>query len=106
MLTRYEGFWEAVAKLYANNRDLKDPLVSPVYGDFSDFPPTYLVTGTRDLYLSDTVRVHHKLLEARVPTQLEVGEGQPHGGYLFTDVTEVRATYSHVAEFFDAHLGQ
>ena len=50
-------------KRYANGRDLKDPLISPLYGDFKGFPPTYLVTGTRDLFLSDTVRVHRKLLQ-------------------------------------------
>lgn len=104
----YEGFWEAVAKLYANGRDLKDPQLSPVYGDFTGFPPTYLVTGTRDLFLSNTVRVQQKLLQAGVPMQLEVGEGQPHMG--FQDAVGVNAPegaelYSHVARFFDAHLG-
>ena len=78
----YNGFWEAVARLYANGRDLKDPLISPVYGDFRRFPPTYLVTGTRDLFLSNTVRVHQKLLQAGVPSQLEVEEGQFHMNYL------------------------
>src|SRR5262245_47710752 len=69
---RYDGFWEPVAKLYAAGRDLKDPMLSPVYGDFAYFPPTILVTGTRDLFLSNTVRVHHKLLQAGVPAQLLV----------------------------------
>ena len=77
----YEGFWEAVAKLYANGHDLKDPQLSPVYGDFTGFPPTYIVTGTRDLFLSNTVRVQQKLLQAGVPMQLEVEEGQPHMAY-------------------------
>ena len=38
-----DDFWNAIAKLYANGRDLKDPLISPVYGDFSGFPPTFFV---------------------------------------------------------------
>jgi acetyl esterase/lipase len=104
----YEGFWEAVAKLYAHGRDLKDPQLSPVYGDFTGFPPTYLVTGTRDLFLSNTVRVQQKLLQAGVPTQLEVEEGQYHMGYFDAtgvDAPEGVALYSHVAQFFDAHLG-
>ena len=104
----YDAFWEGVAKLYANGRDLKDPQLSPVYGDFNGFPPTYLVTGTRDLFLSNTVRVQQKLLQAGVPTQLEVEEGQYHLGYF--DATGVDAPegvelYSHVGQFFDAHLG-
>ena len=104
----YEGFWEAVAKLYANGRVLKDPQLSPVYGDFTGFPPTYLVTGTRDLFLSNTVRVQQKLLQAGVPMQLEVEEGQPHMAFqdaVGVDAPEGTELYSHVARFFDAHLG-
>jgi acetyl esterase/lipase len=33
---------------------LKDPMLSPVYGDMHGFPPTILTTGTRDLLLSNT----------------------------------------------------
>ena len=40
---------------------MKDPLLSPVYGDMAGFPPTILTSGTRDLLLSNTVRVHRKL---------------------------------------------
>ena len=52
------------ARLYANGHDLKDPLLSPVYGDMRGFPPTMLLSGTRDLLLSNTVRMHRKLRQA------------------------------------------
>jgi acetyl esterase/lipase len=105
----YDGFWEAVVKLYADGRDLKDPLLSPVYGDFGGFPPTYLVAGTRDLFLSNAVRVQQKLLQAGVPTQLEIEEGQSHMEYLTAateGAPEGAELYSHIARFFDAHLGR
>ena len=63
---------------YANGHDLGDPLLSPVYGDFSGFPPTILTSGTRDLLLSNTVRVHRKLRQAGVEAALHVYEGQSH----------------------------
>ena len=69
------------ARLYANGHDLKDPLLSPVYGDMRGFPPTMLLSGTRDLLLSNTVRVHRKLRQAGVEAVLEVFEGQAHGGW-------------------------
>src|SRR5262249_30475697 len=59
-----DGMLEAAAKLYAGAHNLKEPLLSPVYGDFSGFPPAILLSGTRDLFLSNTVRVHQKLLQA------------------------------------------
>ena len=58
VLVAADGRCDAMARLYANGHDLKDPMLSPVYGDFKGFPPTLLTTGTRDLLLSNTVRVH------------------------------------------------
>jgi acetyl esterase/lipase len=105
-LVTYEGLLEAAARLYANGRDLTDPRLSPVYGDFSGFPPTLLTTGTRDLFLSNTVRVHRKLRDAGVETQLDVYEGQSHGPqYLDPDAPETTALFGQAAKFFDAHLG-
>jgi epsilon-lactone hydrolase len=72
---RYEGVSEAAAHLYAGSHDLKEPLLSPVYADLSGFPPTVLVSGTRDLFLSDTVRVDQKLLQAGIQAELLVLEG-------------------------------
>ncbi|MDB4444257.1 alpha/beta hydrolase [bacterium] len=55
VLVTYEGLLAGAAKLYAGDHALTDPLISPVYGDFKGFPPTYLVSGTRDMFLSNTV---------------------------------------------------
>ena len=46
------------------------------------FPPTYLVTGTRDMLLSDTARVHRKLKAAGVVADLNVYEGLSHAEYM------------------------
>lgn len=72
----------AGARLYAHGSDLAHPYLSPINGDLSrGFPPTYLRSGTRDLLLSDTVRMHAKLRKAGVAADLYVGEGMPHAGF-------------------------
>jgi monoterpene epsilon-lactone hydrolase len=58
VLVSRNGLCQAAAQYYAAGHDMKDPLVSPVYGDMAGFPPTILTSGTRDLLLSNTVRVH------------------------------------------------
>jgi acetyl esterase/lipase len=55
LITR-EGMLEACVAVYAAGRDPKDPLVSPYYGDVHGFPPTLLITGTRDMLLSSGLR--------------------------------------------------
>ncbi len=67
--------------LYAGGADLADPYVSPLFGDVTGFPPTYLQAGTRDLFLSNVVRMHRKLLTAGVEVDLHIFEAMPHGGF-------------------------
>jgi epsilon-lactone hydrolase len=52
----------ATNRLYANGHDLAHPYLSPLFGDLTGLPPTFLQTGTRDLSLSNTVRMHRRLL--------------------------------------------
>ncbi len=108
VLRTYEGPVEAQALLYANGHDLKDPHLSPVYGRFDGFPAAILASGTRDLYLSNTVRVYQKLLEAGVESQLLVFEGLSHGdSFAFSPddrAPETRLALKEIARFFDRHL--
>src|SRR5262249_2859137 len=78
ILVAPDAICHKAAALYANGHDLKDPMLSPVYGDMHGFPPTVLTSGTRDLLLSSTVRVHRKLRQAGVEAELQVYEGQSH----------------------------
>jgi acetyl esterase/lipase len=95
------------AGLYANGHDLKDPLLSPIFGDMHGFPSTILNTGTRDLLLSNTVRVHQKLRQAGVEAALYVHEGMAHGGwYRDSSAPESKETFEEIARFFDLHLGK
>jgi epsilon-lactone hydrolase len=106
VLVSRDGFCDAGTVVYAHGHDLKDPLLSPVYGDMHGFPPAILTTGTRDLLLSNTVRVHRKLREAGIDAQLEVFEGQSHAQYQFDDrAPETKEAFGEITAFFDKHLG-
>jgi monoterpene epsilon-lactone hydrolase len=74
---------EGIITLYSDGHDLRDPYLSPIFGDFAKgFPPTILTSGTRDFLLSDTVRLHRALLAAGVPAELHVWEAAPHFMFL------------------------
>ena len=107
VLVSPDGFCDAATVVYAHGHDLKDPLISPVYGDMHGFPPTILTSGTRDLLLSNTVRVHRALRAAGIEAQLEVYEGQAHAQYMFDDrLPETAVAFGEIAEFFDKHLAR
>jgi acetyl esterase/lipase len=102
-----EGFLRGCAELYAGKHDLKDPLISPLYGDFDGFPPSILTTGTRDLLESDTVRVYRKLRRAGVDARIQVFEAMSHAEYiLLFSSPESREAFGEIAKFFEAHLGR
>jgi acetyl esterase/lipase len=67
--------------VYAGGADLAHPYLSPLFGDFAGFPPTWLQAGGRDIFLSNTIRMHRRLRNAGVRAELHVWEGMPHGGF-------------------------
>ena len=90
-----QGLPDTVA-LYAGGHDIRDPYLSPVFGEFTGFPPTLLQSGTRDILLSNTVRLHRRMRASRVEAELHVWEAMPHGGFFGAPedqevITEVRA---------------
>jgi acetyl esterase/lipase len=106
-LGRYDGFVGACFESYVPSGDTSSPLISPVRGDPRGFPPTILISGTRDLLLSDTVRMHRVLRGAGVEAQLHVYEGQSHADYItgdLVDAPESRDAQAEIFRFFDEHL--
>ncbi len=107
VLVTWDGWLGRAAKLYANGHSFKDPQLSPIYGDFTGMPPTILTSGTRDLFLSNTVRTHRKLRRAGVAAELNVYEGQSHAQYGFDmNAPETREAFLDIARFFDAYLAR
>jgi acetyl esterase/lipase len=107
ILVSNDGWLGEAAKLYANGHDLKDPQLSPIYGDLSGFPPTILTSGTRDLFLSNTVRVHRKMRQAGVVADLHVFEGQSHAQYAGDpDAPETKEHFGELTAFFVKYLAK
>src|SRR5208337_3573640 len=97
-----DGLLDGAARLYGGTHDLKEPLLSPIYGDLSGFPPTILISGTRALFLRNTVRTHQKLLLSGVRAGLQVCEGESHEQYeIATDAPESAAAFREAGQFFD-----
>ena len=44
--------------------DFADPKYSPLYGDFTSFPPTFIMVGRNEILLEDSVQLQKKILKA------------------------------------------
>ena len=63
----------AVRTAYAGEKtELSDPMLSPLFGDLSGFPPVFIQAGSNEILLSDSVRLRDRLVMAGVPCRLEV----------------------------------
>ncbi len=58
--------------------DLKDPMISPIYGSFADFPPTYIQVGENEILLSDSTMLHRKMIKENVSVKIDVFKGMWH----------------------------
>lgn len=68
--------------VYAAGHPLDHPYLSPLSGTFTEaFPPTFVQSGTRDLFLSNSVRMHRRLRDAGVDAELHVWDAMPHAGF-------------------------
>lgn len=102
-LGTWDGLIEATVDQYLDGQDPKDPYISPIYGEFHGFPPSILVTGTRDLLLSDTVLLHRAIRDADSTADLHVYEGHSHGFYMVPG-EDMKNFYRELDTFAEAHL--
>jgi len=93
---------------YFEGADWSDPLVAPI--DHRDllgrFPPTLVITSTRDGALSSAIVTHQRLVGAGVESELHVYEGLMHYFFADTSLPESRHVFGVIARFFDRQLAQ
>lgn len=73
-----KDYLERMISNYAKGQELEDPLISPLFGDFTGFPPTYIQVGDNEILLSDATRLHRKMIQANVSAKIDIFEGMWH----------------------------
>ena len=81
MLT--QEYLQAMRDAYAGAADPTDSLLSPLFGDFRDFPPTLIQVGSLEILLDDARRLCERMKEAGVSCRLEVWEDMFHVFQMF-----------------------
>ena len=93
---------------YFKDVDFNSPLVMPGNSPavLARFPPTLLISGTRDMALSSVLRTDDLLTQAGVATELHVWEGMWHSFFSDPEMPESKAAYAVMARFFERRLGR
>jgi len=93
---------DIAAGWHANGQALDDPGISPLFGNMHELPACIITTGSRDLLLSQCLRLARKLRAAGVSCDLRVHEGMWHV-FEFYPIPEAGQSIREVAEFIKAH---
>jgi acetyl esterase/lipase len=80
------------------------PGLSPAL--LAKFPPTLLITGTRDMTMSSVLASQQLLDKAGVETELRVWEGMWHSFFSDPELPESQDAYRVMARFFLKHLAR
>ncbi|MGH6613948.1 alpha/beta hydrolase [Sphingomonas sp.] len=83
-----------------------DPLVAPVRDAkvLAAFPPSLLISGTRDFAMSAVLKTHQELVRLGVEAELHVWDGMWHAFFSDPEPAESKESYAVMARFFDRHL--
>lgn len=94
------------AEMYAANMDRRDPLLSPLYGDHTGFPPVWISIERDELLFSETCLLADRMKKFGVEVQLEVGEGLMHvWPFFYSVLPEGRKTIRRMADFIKSKAG-
>lgn len=87
---------------YAGTHDKSEPYLSPLFGDFYDFPPMLIQVGSLEMLLSDSVSVAEKARGQGVKVRLSVYEGMFHVFQMaYLNIPESKKAWAEVGKFFD-----
>jgi acetyl esterase/lipase len=91
---------------YLRGADLNDPLVAPVRDDvlLAAFPPSLLISATRDFAASSVSYFHRRLVANGVDARLFMFDGLWHAWQIFCELPESEETYRLMARFFTRTL--
>lgn len=86
---------------YLEKTDPRNPLASPVFGDFRGLPPLLIQAGEHEMLRDDSIRVTKKARSDGIPVKLEIWPGMVHV-FQIRGLPESREAIEHIADFIRA----
>lgn len=85
---------------YIGEDDVKNPYISPLYGDFTNFPEMLIQVGSMEMLLSDSISVANKINAKGGFVKLSVYEGMFHVFQMcFSMIPESKNAWDEVEDF-------
>lgn len=88
----------------ANSNDaayLRQPTISPLYGDYAGLPPVFFSVSDSEVLLDDSRQLHAKLKSEGHLTGIDIQHGVCHGFQVFTAMPEARQALGRTFDFLE-----
>ena len=86
-------------EMYIGDVDRKDPLVSPIYGDFHGLPPCYLLVSDTEMLLDDSLRLARRAHQYRMSVKLDIWHRLPHVWISVPFLPESHSAHKRIGQF-------
>ena len=91
---------------YRGTEPADNPLISPLFADFTDFPPMFVQVGSEEVLYDDSTRLVERARQAGCSARLQVWPDMPHVHQIaFGFVPEGRAALEDISRFLTEHRG-
>jgi len=100
-----DHFLKPASIAYSGKIAPENPQISPLFLDIpSNFPPTTISTGTRDILLSDCTRLAEKIKKKNIVVDLQITEGVWHVFEWYPELPEALVSLKHISEFLSKYM--
>jgi acetyl esterase/lipase len=100
---QHEGLM-TMTRLFAGDADLKDPVISPIFGDLAGLPPMLMQAGGAEPAVIENVRFEERARAAGSDVKLEIWPEMPHVWHVHAPfLPEASQAIERIGEFVRKH---
>jgi epsilon-lactone hydrolase len=92
----------AFRDLYLGKTDPRNPLASPIFGDYREIPPLLIQVGDQEMLRDDSIRVAQKAASDGISVTLQIWPGMVHV-FQIRGLPESREAIDQIASFMHSH---
>lgn len=63
---------------FVSREAVTSPMISPLFGEYENFPPTYIQVGNNEVLLSDSTNLYKKLIKSGNQARIDIFKGMWH----------------------------
>lgn len=89
---------------YVAKNDLRNPLISPVFGDLHGLPPLLIHVGEDEILREDAIRITDRAKADGVEVRLEIYPRMWHVWQLFLDLPQAVESLHDISRFLQLHI--